>query len=99
MNFSKEEERIILIILLFGGGLAGIFAGAALAPVRQALIDYHILVDEGIVIPVFGADLGLDWARVIIIAAIAVLALGTIVLLAVLRFRRRRRFNRIADML
>lgn len=99
MNFSPEEEKVVTVIVLFGGGLASVLFGGVIPAIRDVLLDFHVLVDTGIVIPVFGDGVGLDWARILIIGAALLLVFAGVVMAIVLRTRRRRRFNRIADVL
>lgn len=98
-NLSPEEEKVVTVLCFVGGGVGTIALGGAWSALRQALLDLHILVDEGVVLPLFGHEIGLDWARIIIGIAVGLLALGSIVLMSVAKFRRRRRLMRIADAL
>lgn len=98
MNMTREEEKVITI-LCFVGGAGALVVGGVLSALRQALVDYHILVEEGVVLPVFGDEVGLDWGRIIIGAAVGLLVLGLIVLMTVVKFRRRRRLMKVADAL
>lgn len=99
MNWSKEEEQIITILLLACGGIGSIVLGVAVPAFRQGLVDFHILAAEGVVVPLFGDDIGLDWARIIIGGAVFLLVVGLLILNAVVRLRRRRRLMRITDAL
>lgn len=99
MNWSKEEEQIITILLLACGGIGSIVLGVAVPAFRQGLVDLHILAAEGVVVPIPGDDIGLDWARIIIGGAVFLLVVGLLILNAVVRLRRRRRMMSIADAL
>lgn len=99
MNWSKEEEQIITILLLACGGIGSIVLGVVVPAFRQGLVDFHILAAEGVVVPIPGDDIGLDWARIIIGGAVFLLVVGLLILNAVVRLRRRRRMMSIADAL
>lgn len=98
MNLSKEEEEILLIVVLATGGIGGIFA-INVPAVADLLVQFGILADQAVVWPVAGQDVGLDWPRLLIAAAILLFTIGGALVITILRIRRRRRLMRVADLL
>lgn len=82
------------VIAFFAGAFAIVFGGPALLgayvpQVTEFFVELGILVDDAIVVHL-GAGAGLDWPRLLVIAAIAALAVFVLFLLVRRSIRRRR---------
>ena len=90
-NQNEEDNLITLILLFCGVGGFGLFsASALLAPVQIWMVQHGILVSGQSVLLRWGEDhVGLDIARVIVVAGAVVILL--VIVIAVLRRRWTRR--------
>lgn len=80
MNTKDDELVLVLAAIIFGPVLlAGFFK-----PVQEALVSWHVLTTENVLIPI-GEGAGIDLARLVI----AISVIGALALLTVLAFRRR----------
>lgn len=82
---QNEDDLVTLTFMLIGGLSTGVFSfGVIFNPVREWMVQYHLLaVDDEVVIP-FVDGIGFGWAQILV-------ALGLIAGILVLAFWLRRR--------
>ncbi|KDA07196.1 hypothetical protein DC31_00330 [Microbacterium sp. CH12i] len=84
---QNEDDLLTLMFMLCGGAATGMFSfGVLFNPVREWMVQYHLLAtDDQVVIP-FVDGIGFGWAQILV-------ALGLVIALVVMSvwFRRRAR--------
>lgn len=76
---DNEDDLLTLMFMLCGGAATGMFSfGVLLIPVRNWMVEYHLLAaGDQVVIP-FVDGVGFGWSQIVVAAGL-VIALVTIV--------------------
>lgn len=86
---QQEDDLVTLLFMVCGGMATGIFSfGVILVPVREWMVQFHLLAQgEQVVIP-FVDGIGFGWPQIVVVAG---LILVLVALLVALRRRARDR--------
>lgn len=84
---QNEDDLVTLVFMLLGGLGTGMFSfGVLLIPVREWMVQYHLLATgEQIVIP-FVEGIGFGWTQILVAVGLLIVLIG-----AAMWFRRRAR--------
>lgn len=86
---QDEDDLILLTFVLIGGLATGVISvGAIMEPVRDWMLQYHLLAEGDQVVIPFVDGVGFGWAQILVV--LGVLAL-VVILIAWLRRRSRDR--------
>lgn len=84
---QNEDDLVTLVFMLLGGLGTGMFSfGVLLIPVREWMVQYHLLATgEQIVIP-FVEGIGFGWTQILVAVGLLIVLIGV-----AMWFRRRAR--------
>ena len=84
---QNEDDLVTLVFMLLGGLGTGMFSfGVLLVPVREWMVQYHLLATgEQIVIP-FVEGIGFGWTQILVAVGLLIVLIGV-----AMWFRRRAR--------
>ena len=86
---QQEDDLLTLLFMLCGGMATGMFSfGVILVPVREWMVQFHLLAQGGQVVIPFVDGIGFGWAQILVVAGL-VAALVTLVVWLRRRARER----------
>lgn len=84
---ENEDDLLTLMFMLCGGMATGMFSfGVLFNPVRDWMLQYHLLADGAEVVIPFVDGIGFGWPQIVVAAGLIVALVATVVWL-----RRRHR--------
>ena len=84
---QNEDDLVTLVFMLLGGLGTGMFSfGVLLVPVREWMVQYHLLATGEQIVISFAEGIGFGWTQILVAVGLLVVLIGV-----AMWFRRRAR--------